>query len=184
VKKIFIIIFIIVCGLAYSQDFRQVKWGMSKEDVKKTEKLEIYSESETFLFYNIVLNKTNMWLIYKFIDNKLYLSAYTTYEKYTNGLKYIEIYESFKDSLTKKYGNPTGIIDNVPDEYIKYPQYLETGLLTGKVNYNSFWTLPKTEIVCKVYGGEYSAKTLIQYGSVEYKYLEQKQIDKETKDNL
>jgi len=115
-KKRLIILGILVCIFLFSSiialsndvkyDFRKTNWGMSKEQVKTTEKNEIAFEDEEEICYKVKIGENNFLCGYIFLENKLYRSGYLFNETHTNENDYIDDYEKLKAILIDKYGKP------------------------------------------------------------------------------
>ena len=115
-KKNVSILLIILCILTVSTlilfakeakyDFRKTKWGMSKEQVKKTEDKKPDFEDNTILSYEVMINEKYFECVYLFLEDKLYGSRYLFFGEHTNKDLYIDDYEEMKELLIKEYGKP------------------------------------------------------------------------------
>ncbi|MDG5786578.1 hypothetical protein QA612_03675 [Evansella sp. AB-P1] len=87
--------------------FRNSTWGMSADEVKKTETAHFLTEQEDgALQYSDEFFDYNAVVIYSFVEGKLYSGFYviqTTGEKEDK-----KALEEIKDKLTNLYGKPTG----------------------------------------------------------------------------
>ena len=85
-------------------DFRNVNWGMSKEQVKKLETAVFISNEKTYIMYSTTVNGFDCILMYIFTeDNKLSGARYSFEQKHTNNNSFIDDYTSLKSLLTTKY---------------------------------------------------------------------------------
>ena len=122
-KKFFLILILICLEINYvhTQDFRNVFWGMSIEEVKNTENSSFLKTSDSSsLIYWITLNdlgnlsNIDCYLQYEFDviktdlgkHNKLVSACYVLNEKYETDKQYIKKYNQFKNFLIYKYGYP------------------------------------------------------------------------------
>jgi len=122
------------CGLWDKPDFREVKWGMSKNDVKKNETAELVKEGDDVLTYRItgpVLNITvpakdtggegdaksvsepivtpihyEYDLLYVFGDGKLGMAVVHLRESLGEPGDYIELFKEKSEQVSKKIGAP------------------------------------------------------------------------------
>ena len=94
------------CGKSNEYDFRKTKWGMSKEEVKKTEELKPIIDLGGMLVYQTTLIEKPFDLLYRFEKNKLVIAGYEIQAE-ANKYDYLSIHESLVKLLQKKYGEPT-----------------------------------------------------------------------------
>lgn len=93
-------------------DFRGFFWGDSLTIVKSTEKAKFLDEKEINeskvirLRYEGVVQDYNGKIIYFFKDNKLFKAVYLLEKVVTSLAGYINMSNTFKNSLTNKYGKP------------------------------------------------------------------------------
>jgi hypothetical protein len=91
---------------AAEYDFRKTRWGMTKQEVIKSEKSKAASDEPDSLIYATKILGLDAVLLYEFINDKLMGSGYIITEKYSNENKYIEEYNDIVAALKKKYGKP------------------------------------------------------------------------------
>ena len=76
--KFLILLFLLFLpNVSYSGDFRNTNWGMTKEQVKKTENIEIVEEDPNKIVYIETVVNYPALLVYKFHDNKLIWGSYS-----------------------------------------------------------------------------------------------------------
>ena len=76
--KLLILLFLLANTTpAVSADFRNSEWGMSKEQVKSTEKLELVNEDTDTISYIETVVEYPALLVYKFNDNRLIWGLYS-----------------------------------------------------------------------------------------------------------
>lgn len=89
-------------------DFRNACWGDDIETVKKYEtKGTYFGEQEGNLLYTDILSGAKVYVCYQFENEKLCGGVYMPEEKYSNSGQYIAHYNSIKEALIKKYGEPS-----------------------------------------------------------------------------
>lgn len=89
-------------------DFRNTKWGMTKNEVIAQESgLDIYLDEEHSLAYKDTLSNFPVLIIYSFDENDILKSSMYVIEEehsYAQYGMYIANYSTLKESLIKKYG--------------------------------------------------------------------------------
>lgn len=158
---------------ANQYDFRQTNWGISKEQVKLSEKGEIeylrdregYIEYE--LTYEVKLGLYNYHCYYYFVEDKLYKCEYRHTNTIFDNSGFIAIteYKRFKKVLIEKYGKPFG-----QDERNVY------------VSLGSSWDTPTTKI--KLYCSTWLDSLSLTYESKELKSWVDKILEEKAKINF
>lgn len=97
---IFILNFNIV--LASQFDFRKTKWGMSKSQVKASEKAEFGSQNKDAMIYVSELAGMKVFIVYSFISNKLHSGSYAFQGRHTNKNNYISDFKDVKKTFDQK----------------------------------------------------------------------------------
>ena len=165
-------------------DFRKTNWGMSKEQVRASEKGERTFEDEGEIDYKVKIGGDKYTCSYLFLKDKLYKAEYYLFsEKHTDQNLYI--YTKLRKILIKKYGKPT------TDEgvWIKDNSLYkddETGLtirLENMVIYSS-WKTPTTNIYLKSAGSNYEIQLAVVYESKELKEWAYKIKEEEIESNF
>jgi hypothetical protein len=194
-KKNIFILLIVLCILVISKlvlfagetkyDFRKTNWGMSKEQVKASEKGEIVVENENTVIFMVPDFDDNFQCGYDFLENKLYSSLYRFSGEHSNKNLYIDDYERLKGALTKKYGKP--IADNIEwknniykDDRANWGMAISLGYLM----YFSMWETPATWISLILSGDNYDIGFGILYQSKELRKWAEEIKEKETSKGL
>lgn len=191
--KIFMKMFVVgLLSVFFSQssfaedfDFRNVKWGMSKAQVKSSESLDVGDETQDGLLYKTQILNKNVLLMYNFVDNRLISSVYLIKERHTNNNDYIDDYETFKKTLTKKYGKPTTdktIWKN--NLYKDDPTHWGMAISMGHLLYVSEWETEDTKISIGLTGDNFKMNHGIIYKSKKLNVLKEKNKEKEALDAL
>jgi len=87
-------------------DFRNSLWGMTKGEVKLSEKVYPLSESETHITYKDTVMCLEAIVGFHFVDNSLIEAGYAFHEASLDRDLYIWEYERVKLVLTQMYGEP------------------------------------------------------------------------------
>lgn len=188
-KKYFWMIFIIALlgtGPGYGKDatdFRNVKWGMSRDEVIQLEKLRLKDEEPSKLFYETAIAGQQCILIYSFINDKLFSGNYLFSDKHSNYNEYINDYLNIKALLEEKYGKYT---DNDQKWTQKINFELDKGMAVamGYLNYLSSWKTDATEIDLLLFGDNLDVKLGISYRSIKYLKEAREQEKNEELENL
>jgi hypothetical protein len=155
-KRTFCILVGLFFGLSvWAGDFKNLNWGMSPVEVKKSwdkSKLsQITRKGETRLYGNIKLLDFSTYLFLDFSNNKLYTAWYSIpLEREPNTWKYVAAFNNLKKLLTEKYGKPINknseIITTQLGYYSRNPDRKADGLLLGDICYSADWEKDKTKI--------------------------------------
>lgn len=150
--------------------FRNAKWGDSIDIVRGNETAEFYGESEQTLIYKDSIEGTNCYVLYMFDGSHgLYRGAYQLNPEYTSGGQYISLYNSLKNKLISKYGEPTTdkIVNNEQQNLIDIagaPKALEYGYTT----YAAQWITTDTKIGLTASAQNYEITSGIIYEEKDY----------------
>ena len=172
-RTIILLIFILIIILATEvngYDFRNVNWGMPKEEVKMNEKSDLFSEKENYLYYTANLNNYFFLLEYLFQDNKLIRSKYVLLDTFVIKNKYIDVLKEFKEEIISNYGNSFEeemIWKN--DLYKGQTEKFGTAVMLDYLSYYYKWNTEDTLIWLLLSGDGESSITLgMQFLSQKY----------------
>jgi len=176
-KKRLTVILIIVVVLSFSsvlfaEDFRNVNWGMTREEVKNREVGQLIKEDNNFVLYMLELNGYDFALIYIFYDNKLITARYGLMETFINNQKHIRVKDDFLELLKDKYGeiaNPSITMLWSNDAYKGKPSKYGTAVSLGYLTYIYRWETDDMKIYLSLYNGEYGNSLMIEYNSKAHK---------------
>lgn len=169
-KKILLMLFCLFIASSISfaddYDFRQVNWGMTREEVMQAEgdlapvktfsipfyKFHVPKEN---LAYDITLFDKKTSLQYEFINNQLIMGYYIFYtiptDKESNLIKpysyYLDQYTLLKNALSQKYGPPKEIETWANETYKNDPASLGEHLINNHLTIKSIWETERTVIV-------------------------------------
>ncbi|MBU3098418.1 MULTISPECIES: hypothetical protein [Clostridium] len=151
-------------------DFRKVKWGMTREEVKKTEKTPIMATTDDAIMYkDRVCGISDVQLAYQFnSEGKFTEGLFMFTGRHSNPNDYIDDYESIKKQLIAKYGEPS-TYDNggiwKDSLYKDSPQERGMAVITGGLIYGTKWNLPNTIITLFLQGDKFEPSMDVIYES-------------------
>lgn len=207
-RYIVCIILLIISFKVYSQnDFRETNWGMTKEQVKATEKSGLLQEQERLLLYYGTAGNLDCFILYFFEDDTLFDAHYVFVNDYEKRNQYLLDFENVKNSINSKYGNPKDEGQLwMNEEYKDDPDLRGLAVCLGHVTYYSKWTNDKSEIMEILSGDKYvlllpkyitknreailailtvknkaKIKHILTYSSVKYKALYEKIMKEQQK---
>lgn len=169
-----------------SHDFRNVYWGMSVEEVKKSENSKPDYEEKNIVGYKSVINGKNVLLGYFFSDGKLYMARYVLDETFSNSTDYYySFYVPIKQFLIDKYGNP-------PEDrhlwknntYKNNSEHFGLALSLGHYAEYAKWETAKTTITEYIAGNNLKITPGIEYTSKELAPAKEAVDKKKTLGNL
>lgn len=153
-------------------DFRNVQWGMSKNEVKEYEELELNEDPEDSAMLCAItkVNEYSMILVYAFNSNdELYSAYYLLSEDYTSENRYIIAYDTLLEALTEKYGDPISEENIwVNDLFSDSPNDYGFAVSRGDYVRKSAWIEPGTNIQMCLTGENYNIVLGIKYSSENF----------------
>jgi len=164
-------------------DFRNVRWGMTIKEVKDRETAVFVTEGDVAGEHIIMYKESltagsstyNVGIYYIFAKGILVRAKYVLDETYVNKNLYFVPFNSFKDVLTQKYGEPKS--DNTAwtnDLYRDDPSNYGLAVSIGHLNRLVSWETPRTKVFLGILGENFEVKVHVEYQSVEFKKLEDK----------
>jgi hypothetical protein len=149
-------------------DFRKIKWGMNKEEVKAAEKGTIVFENEYEIDFMVPDFDSYFKCGYNFLKDKVYRSTYFFIGEFTNKNDYIYEYQKWKEVLIKKYGQPISDKWEWKDNLLKNDeQEWGTAVYVGHLEFSAQWETPTTKILIMLAGINYEIYLSIFYASRE-----------------
>lgn len=130
---------------------------------------EVDGVDATYIAYQTTAVGLDMLLGYYFCEDGLYQVRYVLTETHSNESRYIEDYETFREALEKKYGEP--LLDNEywsNDNKKKY--YADdkgNALCYGYLTYSTIWLLDRTYIAMEMSADNYEISMVVDYASAE-----------------
>lgn len=166
---VFIVLFVFTVQSLQAQDFRQINWGMSVEEVKDIEGLKVLDENENMFVYAVKIADREAFLFYKHVNNEVVQGGYSFQQRYDDKNDYISDYEELKHKLTEEYGGP--VIDEVLWKNDKYREDLDShGLAVGMgyLIYWADWDAGDTKIELALHGNNDLHVLAMNYASATY----------------
>ena len=132
-------------------DFRKTRWGMSIEEVKRSENSKptdgINAGRFYFLHYVDTVVGLKVELNYTFEEHLLINAKYIFNDNISEAIEPIEYFNRIKDSINKEYGDPRQYSEVwSKDQYKDKPELHNKALYEGDVSYAAFWETPNTVI--------------------------------------
>jgi hypothetical protein len=159
-----------------ANDFRKAKWGMTKAQVKASESLTATKDMGETILYTGTLASFDVVVGYIFAGSKLVRAAYLVTEEHTNKTDHISDYNSLKELLVKKYGEPAEDKSYwKQDLYRDDPQHWGMALSMGHLVYYTKWETDRTAITMMLTGDNFEISHKIEYRSKNLGALEEKE---------
>ncbi len=130
-------------------DFRNLKWGMSKDEIINAEGTGFSEMENGSMYYTRVREEEYPAdAQYDFVDEKLAQGTfYITEDKENNSIDVYD-YDELVDSLKQRFGEPQMVQDHYYDESVKTDDREQHAdlILKNKLNYRTAWLLDDTEL--------------------------------------
>ena len=170
-------------GWGDTYNFRYTKWGMTPEEVVASEKMAPISKDEKLIRYKTQILDKNVELHYLFAQNKLIGASYKLDENYLNSDRFFQTYARFKEELIKKYGSPNKEITNWKNDTFKSDRSKwGIALSLGYLEYFTIWETPSTTVSCGLKENNYYVLCSVEYWSLEFSNLLDKNGDEDKPD--
>ena len=158
---------------APAYDFKKFRWGDSQESVMAVEGTPKYSGKMNGLDANYIAYDTtavgmDVLLAYYFCDDGLYSVRYILNEDHSVDSLYIDDYNTFKQALTNKYGEP--MLDNEKwtsdNKKSFYADDKGRALNYGYLSYYTCYITERVIVEMDMSADNYEVSTLINYTSL------------------
>lgn len=151
-------------------DFRNTRWGMSMEEVLKSEaELIPYSANETTILYKSTLLNRDIVFGCDFENNELVSCTYILTEKHSNTNLYYRDYEYFAESYIEKYGEPTANSEIWFNSLFKDDlENIGLAISAGHAVFGKVWETETTKITLLISGDNYQINLLVLYRPINY----------------
>lgn len=158
---------------APAYDFKKFRWGDSQESVMAVEGTPKYSGKMNGLDANYIAYDTtavgmDVLLAYYFCDGGLYSVRYILNEDHSVDSLYIDDYNTFKQALTKKYGDP--LLDNEKwasdSKKSFYADDKGRALNYGYLSYYTCYITERVIVEMDMSADNYEVSTIINYSSL------------------
>ena len=174
-------------------DFRNTRWGMSKDQVKAVEVSELGQEINDLggtigidaLGYKTRLLNLDTLILYVFANDKLVRAQYRIVETHSNKNDYIDDHSLVKQAIRGKYGDPDRD-DNIwkNDLYKDDRQQFGFAVGYGHLVYVAQWKTDHTSITQVLQGENFEIEHVVEYGSAVHGHLEEELKKKKAKNEL
>jgi len=147
-----------------SFDVRKARWGMTREEVKRSENLQVLVDRKDLLEYKFMLLGIKSRIQYKFQDNRLSAAEYIIEQDDVNPSRFYEDFKALKGFLRQLYNSPVSDEKIWTNDIYKADEKnwgfaISLGFLTNKTS----WQNPTTKIFLTQTGGNHMINTSIQY---------------------
>lgn len=150
-------------------DFRNSKWGMSFDEVKKSEKLKIVAEQENGIIYEDKISDFPVYAIFNFENGKLIMGVYTFKQEHSNNNLFYDDYKKVVELYTKKYGEPLEEYEQWNNDLMKgNPSRVGLAISIGHVNFATKWKTDTSEIGIVLTGDNYKINFGCLYQPIDY----------------
>ena len=167
------------------EDFRQVDWGMTPNDVKSSETGKPVVENTNQIGYQVEIAGLKALLAYTFTENQLTSAGYVMLEEHTNRNSYLVDAQNLRGLLEEKYGKPdVSEMKWLNDLYKDKQQEWGMALAVGHLKLNYAWQTPRTTISLDLYGENFKVTHRIRYASRTLGDLERSSQRKKDLDKL
>ncbi len=150
-------------------DFRNVKWGMSQEDVKANEEHAVLLlDNGDELLYQINVDQQQFILKYTFKEGLLVEGNYIFSDLTNDHVPLMDAYNQFHDLLVEQYGESTSnsaIWTN--EEYKQQPDKWELAVQNGDMSMLSNWETPTSSILLALHGTDDAVGVWVTYQEQE-----------------
>ena len=184
-KKLLLTAILLLVAYSLFAQFRDTKWGMSRQEVKRIEGSQIIDEAEVGVIYADKLMGFDVYVLYSFFKDQLSQGSYIFRQKHSNNGLFIEDYEVLKKALDKKYENK--VIDKVVwknDLWKDDRSHWGNAIAMGHLVYRTKWETADTNIYFSLSGDNFEVKMLLTYNSRELEGKVEEQEEKEQESKL
>ena len=160
---------------AITNDFRNTRWGMTENEVRSVEgsnpdytgKLD--GRNAWYIGYDTSLMGNDALVAFYFGPEGLYQARYIWNEKHSNERLYIDDYQSVREQLTNKYGDPLIDWENWDTDQHKkrYSDDKGTALLYGYLSYLTYYSTSSSYIEMNMSADNFDISFVIDYTSKE-----------------
>lgn len=146
-------------------DFKQFRWGDSREDIIAIEGTPVYEEEVGGLTYHTTAAGLDVNLFYAVGDEGLYSVVYDFTEEHSSDILYISDYMKVLDEITQKYGEPSISGKNWESDLYEeiYSGDEALALVSGHLSYMALFELERTNIFMYMFADNYEVTTNVIY---------------------
>ncbi len=145
-------------------DVRMARWGMTKDDVRKSENRPPLADETNRLEYKLQLLGLDSRIVYTFLNGKLAGAEYLIEQDDVNPFRFYEDFQHLKEYLVSLYGDPVSDDKTWSNDIYKGDEgnwgfAISLGFLTCR----TIWQNTTTQIALNQSGGNHMIKTNIEY---------------------
>lgn len=149
-------------------DFRNVNWGMTLQQVKMNEKLQLINSDNQLLEYEYTLIGMRCKVLYYFSSNSLTKAQYKLNRKHYDPSNFNKDYTALKQYLIRLYGDPNIDQDNWHnDQYKSDPTKWGFAVSIGFLTRTAVWKNGRSKILLEMLGENHKAFINIKYTSLD-----------------
>ncbi|MFK7844001.1 MAG: hypothetical protein AB8G77_01780 [Rhodothermales bacterium] len=166
---VFVVMLFATVNPVHGQDFREMTWGMTVDEVKEIEGMKVLDENENMFVYAVKIADREAILFYKHDNNKVVEGGYSFQQHYDDKNDYVNEYEALKKELTAEFGGPT--IDEMlwkNDLYREDQDSLGLAVGMGYLIYWADWEAGDTIIELALHGNNNLHVLAMNYASATY----------------
>jgi len=169
-------------------DFRNVTWGMSKEEVKALEKSPFHDTDAlptgSFIRYLDTVAGVQVFAVYIFAGDTLTRAKYMVRESHSNDNDFFLDYDALEKALSNKYGPSEPKVNWKGDLFKDDRSKWGLAVSSGDLTVSQRWVTPRTNIFLYLTGDNYTVKLGVEYDSVEYEGFEEKLMEQQNQEKL
>jgi hypothetical protein len=149
---------------AHGFDVRKARWGMTREEVKKSESLQLLSDRKDLVEYKFMLLGIKSKIQYKFQENRLAGAEYVIEQDDVNPSRFYDDFKALRAFLRQSYNMPVSDEKIWTNDIYKADEKnwgfaISLGFLTCKTS----WQNATTKIFLTQTGGNHMINTSILY---------------------
>lgn len=149
-----------------SFDFRSIRWGMSKGQVKGAEKAKLIKETESLLEYEVSFLGYDCRVAYTFLNDKVRKAAMQIKQDHIDPARYYRDYEDLRNYLSPLYGKPIADKYDWKNEmYRNDPSKYGFAVSIGFLSCRTTWMADNTEVALIISGGSHQISTNLEYAA-------------------
>lgn len=150
----------------YRFNFRNARWGMSREQVKRSEDLaQVEAEGTTYLVYRARLGHMRCRVTFTMgLNDDLTGGRYSFTTVYEDGARYVADFDTLLNLYKERFGNPASVeVDWNNRTFERKKEFHGIALMEGHVTYRVCWITPRTEVILFLGKGEEAIDFFIAY---------------------
>jgi hypothetical protein len=140
---------------SYEHDFRSAEWGMSPEEVRRSEPGLTRVQPGTLAATDTVAGFP-VRVYFEFVDDKLVKGYHYVLLSHPGWNPYVDDFERLKSYLADQYGKPDSDLVLWEEGALRSDRSgWGRAVAVGDLQLRAFWTLPETEITLLLTGEDY-----------------------------